>query len=251
MQTELTAMADNVSDEILGGLRQIRGAAERAANLTNQLLLFSRKQVMKLREVDLNEVVTSLAKMLQRIVSEDVRMELHPCPRPLFLRADAGMLDQVLMNLVVNARDAMPRGGRIVIETGEKHFSENEARSIPDATPGRHVLVRVKDTGTGIPPEIQARIFEPFFTTKEPGKGTGLGLATVFAIVKPHGGSLTVESEVGRGTTFQIYLPAIEGTGKSLDEHALKPKPRGGTEVLLLVEDDSSMKGRIPGFGRP
>jgi two-component system cell cycle sensor histidine kinase/response regulator CckA len=242
MQAELTAMEENLPEQVGEGLKQIRAAAERAANLTRQLLLFSRKQVMQRRDLDLNECVTSLAKMLQRILGEDVRLQLHLHSRPLMTRADAGMLDQVLLNLVVNARDAMPGGGRLTIETRVKNFTEAEAAVIPDAKPGRHVCLRVTDTGSGIAPEIMTRIFEPFFTTKEPGKGTGLGLATVFGIVKQHGGSLTVESEVGKGTTFQIVLPASKEAVESPEEATVMPEPRGGTETILLVEDEPSVR---------
>ena len=240
MQTELTGMVKNLPGEVQEGLRQIRAAAERAANLTRQLLLFSRKQVMQPRELDLNAVVTSLANMLQRIIGEDVSLQLNLHSRAQITRADPGMLDQVLMNLVVNARDAMPGGGQIFIETGEKTFTKEEATLIPDAKPGPYVSLRVTDTGCGIAPENLARIFEPFFTTKEPGKGTGLGLATVFGIVKQHGGSLMVESKVGRGTTFQVFLRATASVGQS--PAAVKPKPRGGTETILLVEDEAAVR---------
>ena len=242
MQAEITGMIEHLPEEIRQGLGHIRAAAERAANLTRQLLLFSRKQVMQPRELDLNEVVTNLAKMLQRIIGEHMSLQLNLHPHAQITRADPGMLDQMLMNLVVNARDAMPGGGRIIVETGEKHFTKEEAELIPDAKPGRHLSLRVTDTGCGIPPENLPRIFEPFFTTKEPGKGTGLGLATVFGIVKQHGGSLAVESEVGRGTTFQIYLPATETVGKSPGAAAVKPKPRGGTETILVVEDEYAVR---------
>ena len=242
MQAELAAMVENTPKEVQDGLREIRVAAEHAANLTRQLLAFSRRQVMQPRPLDLNEIVTSLTKMLQRILGEDVRLQLNLHPRALLTRADAGMLDQVLLNLVVNARDAMPGGGRLFIETGETTFTEEEANAIPDTSPGRHVCLRVTDTGTGIAPENLSRIFEPFFTTKEPGKGTGLGLATVFGIVKQHRGSLTVESEVGKGTTFRIFLPASGVAGRLPDEAAMKPKPRGGTETILLVEDDAAVR---------
>jgi two-component system, cell cycle sensor histidine kinase and response regulator CckA len=242
MQTELTGMVPNLPDEVREGLRHIRAGAERAANLTRQLLLFSRKQVMQPRELDLNEVVTTLAKMLQRIIGEDVSLQLNLHPRALIIRADPGMLDQVLMNLVVNARDAMPGGGRIFIETSERNFSKEEAALVPDTKPGRHVSLCVTDTGSGIAPENLSRIFEPFFTTKEPGKGTGLGLATVFGIVKQHGGALIVESELGRGATFQVFLPATETPGKSPDALPTKPKPRGGTETILLVEDEAAVR---------
>jgi signal transduction histidine kinase len=166
------------------------------------LLLFSRRQVMQSQDLDLNQVVTNLAKMLQRIIGEDVRLQLNLHPSPLLAHADAGMLDQVAMNLSVNARDAMPQGGQLVIATSEKIVDEELARHQPDAAPGRYVCLSVTDTGCGIAPEVLPRIFEPFFTTKETGKGTGLGLATVFGIVKQHRGWITVASQPGQGTTF-------------------------------------------------
>jgi signal transduction histidine kinase/CheY-like chemotaxis protein len=242
LQTEMARTVANLPDEVLRALREISADAERAASLTRQLLLFSRRQVMQQREVDLNEIVTNLAKMLQRIIGEDVRMQLNLHPGPLMTHADSGMLDQVLLNLVVNARDAMPEGGRLLIETGEKSFSPAEAAVHPDTPPGRKVFLSVTDTGSGIPPENMARIFEPFFTTKATGKGTGLGLATVFGIVKQHGGSFSVESEVGQGTTFQIFLPASEASGQAEDDAPAKPKPRGGTETILLVEDELGVR---------
>ncbi len=238
----LLLVADELSSESKDSAQQIISAAERAATLTRQLLAFSRRQVMQLRQLDLNVVVTNLTKMLQRIVGEDVRLQLNLHPNPLLTRADAGMLDQVLLNLVVNARDAMPGGGRLYIETSERSFTEEQAAALPESSPGRHVCLRVTDTGSGIAPELLSQIFDPFFTTKGPSKGTGLGLATVFGIVKQHGGSLSVESEVGRGTTFQIYLPTTEATGESSVEVIPKAKPRGGTETILLVEDDYAVR---------
>ncbi len=241
MQAELTEMTENLPAEAAEGLREIRAGAERAANLTRQLLLFSRRQVMQVRDLDLNDVVTNLAKMLQRIIREDVRLELCLHPNPLLTRADAGMLDQVLMNLAVNARDAMPEGGRLRIETTEQNVDDAMARLSPDAAPGHYVCLSVKDTGGGIPPEILPRIFEPFFTTKEAGKGTGLGLATVFGIVKQHCGWINVESRIGKGTTFQIFIPAnnVALNGK-IDQP--RPKPRGGSETILLAEDDPAVR---------
>lgn len=241
MQAELIGMAEDVSEEVHDGLQQIRAAAERGANLTRQLLLFSRKQVMQPRDLDLNDVVTSLARMLQRIIGEDVHLQLNLHPRPLLTRADAGMLDQLLLNLVVNARDAMPKGGRLVIETCAKDVTAAEAALTPDASAGRYVCLRVSDTGCGIAPEDLGRIFEPFFTTKEPGKGTGLGLATVFGIVKQHGGWIAVESAVGQGTTFQVFLPAVEAAASGAAA-STQPAPRGGTETILLVEDDPGVR---------
>jgi PAS domain S-box-containing protein len=242
MQAELACTVENTPEEVREGLREIRTAAERAANLTRQLLLFSRKQVMQSRQLDLNEIVASLAKMLQRIIREDVSLKLHLHSTPLMTYADAGMLDQLLMNLAVNARDAMPKGGELIIETAERMVDAEEAQLYTDATPGRCVWLSVSDTGEGIPPEVLPQIFEPFFTTKEPGKGTGLGLATVFGVVKQHHGWLKVYSEVGKGTTFQIFLPASDASAEALAKEAVKPKPRGGTETILLVEDDQAVR---------
>ncbi len=241
MQVDLTTSVKDLPTEAREGLEQIRAAAERAANLTRQLLIFSRRQVMQPRDVDLNEIVTSLAKMLQRIIGEDVRLQLNLHPRVLLTRADPGMLDQVLMNLVVNARDAMPKGGKLIIETTERSLTETEAAATPDALAGRYVSLRVTDTGCGIPPDHLPHIFEPFFTTKEPGKGTGLGLATVFGIVKQHRGWITVESQVGKGSTFQVFLTALEAPEAAAHPVA-PPAKTGGTETILLVEDDDAVR---------
>jgi two-component system cell cycle sensor histidine kinase/response regulator CckA len=222
--------------------REIVQATERAARLTRQLLAFSRRQVMQAQWVDLNEIVSSVARMLERILGEDVRLQLNLNPHPLMTLADAGMLDQVLMNLAVNARDAMPNGGRLTIETMEKDLAEAEPGTMPDAKPGRHVCVRVTDTGCVILPENLPHIFEPFFTTKEPGKGTGLGLATVFGIVAQHGGCLQVDSEVSHGTSVHVYLAAATVTPESRAAEAPRPNPQGGTETILIVEDEPAVR---------
>jgi len=242
MQASLAAMAGPLPVETQEMLDEIQAAAERAANLTRQLLAFSRRQVMQPRQLDVNDIVTNLAKMLERITGEDVRLQLRLHPSPLVIRADAGMIDQVLLNLVVNARDAMPRGGELVISTGEARFTERDAASNPDVTPGRYVCLCVTDTGTGIAAEHLPRIFEPFFTTKEPGKGTGLGLATVFGIVKQHGGWIAVESRLGEGATFKVYLPASDASAEPLGDAGAKLEPPGGTETILLVEDDAAVR---------
>jgi two-component system cell cycle sensor histidine kinase/response regulator CckA len=239
----LLLMSEEKSTSTTEAVQEILDASERAANLTRQLLAFSRRQVMQPKQLDLNEVITTLTKMLQRILGEDIRLQLNLHPRPLMTRADAGMLDQVLMNLVINARDAMPSGGQLFITTAEKNITAEEARATPDTMPGRYVCISVTDTGTGISPENLSRIFEPFFTTKEPGKGTGLGLATVFGIIKQHGGLLTVESELGRGTTFHIYLPSSQAAAEAKVETETKSQPRGGNETILLVEDEPSVRG--------
>lgn len=221
---------------------QIVKAAGRAAELTRQLLAFSRRQAMQPRVLDLNEIVTGMLKMLGRVLGEDLRLGVNLDSRALLTRADAGMLEQVLLNLAVNARDAMPDGGRLEVATGEVTFTAAEVKSLPDLAPGHHVWLRVSDTGIGIAPEHLARIFEPFFTTKEVGKGTGLGLATVFGIVKQHGGAVTVASEVGRGTAFKIYLPATEAEVPAPVIKPAAPATRGGGETILLVEDDPDVR---------
>jgi two-component system, cell cycle sensor histidine kinase and response regulator CckA len=217
-------------------------AADRAANLTRQLLLFSRRQPMQTRSVDLGEVVTQFAKLLKRILGEVVQVHLKFAPQQLFVRADAGMLEQVLMNLAVNARDAMPKGGNLIIETSQVHFDSLTAAQSPQARAGDFACLAVSDTGTGIAPEVRARIFEPFFTTKEPGKGTGLGLATVFGIVQQHEGWVDFYSEVGQGTIFRVYLPRLSShEGEVLERSAFLP-PRGRNETILLVEDEAALR---------
>ena len=242
MQTELTLMEENLPVVVNQGLQEIRVAAKKASHLTRQLLLYSCRQVMQSCELDLNEAVTSVSRMLQRLLREDVQLQLQLHPSALIIKADAGMLDQVLMNLAVNARDAMPEGGLLLIETGEKWVDEDFVRLNPDAAPGRYVWLSVSDTGGGIPPEVLPRIFDPFFTTKDPGKGTGLGLATVFGIVKQHHGWIKVVSEPGRGAKFQIFIPASGATSKARVGAATQPQPRGGTETILLAEDEPSVR---------
>jgi len=242
MEVELAATAKGIPQETREGLQVIGTAADRAAALTRQLLLFGRRQVMQPTRTDLNGIVTNLAKMLQRILGEDIRIQLHLHPGPLMVHADGGMLDQVLLNLSVNARDAMPNGGRLVIETSERHVSEEELRTNPDASAGRHVCLAVSDTGMGMSEEVKAHLFEPFFTTKQPGKGTGLGLATVFGIVKQHHGWTRVYSELERGTTFRIFLPAAEGGRETSSPASAPSKPQGGNETILLVEDEASVR---------
>jgi PAS domain S-box-containing protein len=220
---------------------EIVQTTERAAALTRQLLAFSRRQLLEPRPLDLNEVVMGMARMLKRILGEDVSLLLQTQPEPLVTRADPSMLDQVLLNLIVNARDAMPRGGELSIETGELELTAADQREFPDAAPGRHVFLRVTDSGGGIAPENLPRIYEPFFTTKEPGKGTGLGLATVFGIVQQHAGTLRVASALGRGTSFTVTLPRapeaapIGGRGEPA-------APDGVGQRLLVVEDELSVR---------
>lgn len=237
MQTD-QAMEEELSSTMQGCMTDIKIAAERAAALTRQLLLFSRRQVMQPRIVDLNEAVTNLAKMLRRILGEQIQLRLDLHAKPLWVSADAGMLDQVIMNLSVNARDAMPQGGRLTVATGETPRNEHSVHPLPPSAPNGYVWLSVADDGCGIPPDVLPHIFEPFFTTKEAGRGTGLGLATVFGIVKQHNGWVDVHSEPGQGTTFQILLPASEAGGIDTERVKAKVTPPGGSETILLVEDD-------------
>jgi PAS domain S-box-containing protein len=223
-------------------LNDIRTSAERAASLTRQLLLFSRQQVLQTGQLDLNQVVTGLAKLLQRFLREDIRLQLSLHPSPLPVQADASMLDQVLLNLAVNARDAMPAGGLLAIETRQTVLTDEDARLLADASPGQYACLRVTDTGTGIAPEHLPHVFEPFFTTKEAGKGTGLGLATVFGIVKQHHGVVRVSSQVGRGTTFEIMLPRSAAASDAASAPPAAGRRIRGTETILLVEDDADVR---------
>lgn len=232
---------DNAGQE---SVEQIALAAERAATLTRQLLTFSRKQVMQSRCLDLNEVVGGVTKMLTRILGEDVHLQVHYGSRSPFIQGDAGMIEQVLMNLAVNARDAMPRGGHLTIRTEDEPVDAEYVALNPHAILGNYVCLSVNDTGCGIPPEILPRIFEPFFTTKGVGKGTGLGLATVYGIVHQHKGWVSVYSEVGQGTVFRIYLPASEAGETARPTHK-EQDVRGGDETILLVEDEAPVRALV------
>jgi len=222
-------------------LDEIHKAGVRSAELTRQLLAFSRQQVLAPRTLNLNAVVGDTDKMLRRLIGEDVRLFTSLESNPWMIRADPGQIEQVLMNLAVNARDAMPQGGRLTIETRNVELDGEYVAGRPDAREGPHALLSVTDTGTGMPADIAARIFEPFFTTKGPGKGTGLGLATVYGIVKQSGGHVTVYSEVGVGTTFKVYLPRAGETTESPSRVQPRALPRG-TETVLLVEDDAGVR---------
>ncbi|QEL16828.1 PAS domain S-box protein [Limnoglobus roseus] len=222
---------------------EIHKAGERSAGLTRQLLAFSRKQVLAPRILNLNEVVAETDKMLRRMIGEDVRLTTTLESAPWAVRADAGLIEQVLLNLAVNARDAMPMGGRLTIETQNIELNESYTRTHADARAGPHVLLSMTDTGTGMSPDVQERIFEPFFTTKDPGKGTGLGLATVFGIVKQSGGHVAVYSEVGVGTSFKVYLPRVEPRSDVREAPTRIVPPPRGTETILLAEDEAGVRG--------
>ncbi|HEV2330827.1 MAG TPA: response regulator [Verrucomicrobiae bacterium] len=238
MQSGLLKSAGQLSPEQVTFADEIIATVQRAATLTRQLLLFSRREVFQPRDLDLNESVSHTTKMLQRILGETIQMELKLAPPPVFVHADAGMIDQVLMNLTVNARDAMPNGGRLIIETGAVEFDQLAASLSLNGRPGSFICLTVSDSGCGISPEILPKIFEPFFTTKEPGKGTGLGLATVFGIVQQHQGWVSVYSEPGHGASFRIYLPQLARNAAQRPANQNGLEMRGGKETILLAEDD-------------
>ena len=234
-QTDVAA-----NDPAQGNIAEITRAAQRAADLTRQLLAFARRQIIEPRVVDLNGLVVTVDRLLRRLLGEDVEFVTVLDPEPWRVRIDPGQFEQVLVNLAVNARDAMPTGGTLVIETRNVHLDEEFARAHATVQPGPHVLLAVSDTGTGMDEEVLAHIFEPFFTTKEVGKGTGLGLATCYGIVKQNKGSIWVHSERGVGTTFRIYLPRAEGAVAPLEAgepRVVEHTPRG-SETVLLVEDE-------------
>ena len=230
----------------LDSVRQIRQSADFAANLTRQLLLFSRKQVLRPVRLALNDVVARMARLLQSVVGENVALEFAPMPGLPEIQADIGMVEQVLLNLAVNARDAMPHGGRIIVATLTLAADAEYVRRVPQARPGPAVGLRVRDTGVGIPAEVIPRIFDPFFTTKKEGKGTGLGLATVYGIIQQHAGWIEVESQPGQGAAFTVWFPVQ--TAPAPESAPLEPAPTSslrGTETILVVEDKDSVRALL------
>ncbi len=226
--------------ELLEPTQAIFFAAERAASLTRQLLMFSRKNVMQLKRVDLREIVSQMTRMLQRLLGETIVLEFNPPPEIPLIRADSGMLEQVIMNLAVNARDAMPGGGKLIVKVAGVQVGPEDVARNPEARAGSFVRLEVSDTGCGMDAATKARIFEPFFTTKEAGKGTGLGLATVYGIVKQHGGWIAdVDTHPGQGTTFKLFFPAEAEMARAPAQAPTVPEPvRGGKETILVVEDE-------------
>ena len=217
---------------------QIEKAAYRAAALTRQLLTFSRKQVIEPRVLKLNAIILNIEKMLRRLIGEDIEFCTVLDSAAGHIKADPGQIEQVIMNLAVNARDAMPNGGKLTVTTANTTLDKNQLNNFPDLCAGDYVMLTIADTGTGMSEEVKAHLFEPFFTTKPPGKGTGLGLATCFGIVKQNTGHINVHSELGRGTTFKIYFPQVQSALESPRVRIMPTEATGGNETVLLVEDE-------------
>lgn len=240
--SELLLAEPRVSESIRVAITAICDAGERAAALTRQLLAFSRQTILQPKVLDLNAVVAETGALLRRLIGEDILFTTVLAPNLSRVRVDPSQLDQILMNLAVNARDAMPKGGKLTIETANVELSDEYAASHPDCQPGPHVMLAMTDTGCGMTPAVLARVFEPFFTTKEVGKGTGLGLSMVLGIVQQSGGSIHGYSEPGHGSTFKIYLPAV-AEQMSKKDHAPPTTAVDGCETILLVEDEEVVRG--------
>jgi PAS domain S-box-containing protein len=244
---QLSMLLDDptVAERTKDTLRQLEREAERAAGLTRQLLLFSRKQAIRLRAVDLNKVMAHLFDMLRRLLSEDVQLEYPTRHNPLWVEADTVMIEQVITNLCLNAQDAMaPQGGRLTIDARLVELDASAASVNPEAAPGAFACISVTDTGSGMDPETLERIFEPFFTTKEVGKGTGLGLSTVYGIAKQHRGWVEVTSQLGKGSTFRVYLPAWT-KGSPAGPNSPAVGGRNGRETILLVDDEKAIRDMV------
>ncbi len=230
------------SESALRKIEQIDRATDRATSLTRQLLAFSRMQVLQPKVINLNDVVEEMGKLLPRLIGEDIELSIRTVPDLGNVRADAGQMEQVIMNMAVNSRDAMPHGGRLILETANVELDHAYMAAHPVMSPGRYVLLAVTDTGCGMDAETQARIFEPFFTTKEKGKGTGLGLATVYGIVKQSGGFIWVYSERDKGTTFKVYLPRLDQPSQRFEHARQATDLPGGSETILLAEDEQDVR---------
>ena len=239
--SDLVLRGLSVNDQRRGDIEQISRAASRATDLTRQMLTFSRRRSDPSAAINVNTALQKLSPMLRRVMNEDINLTLLPRATGGFSRIDGGQLEQVIMNLAVNARDAMPRGGRLTIETTDVTLGEARQADDPTLPPGDYVCITVTDSGVGMPPEVRARVFEPYFTTKDVGRGTGLGLSTVYGIIRQADGDITLASEPGVGTTFRVFLPRVEGTDAETAAADAVPLPRG-TEQVLLVEDDPGVR---------
>jgi two-component system cell cycle sensor histidine kinase/response regulator CckA len=226
-------------------LEEIRRSAERGGALTHQLLAFSRRQPLEARLVRINDLILQIEKLLRRLIGEDIELVTIPAASEDVVEADPGRLEQVIMNLVVNARDAMPNGGKLTIETGVAHLSELFSAKQLGVSPGRYVVISIADTGIGMDEATQSHMFEPFFTTKNPGRGTGLGLATAYGIIRQSGGAIHITSQLGQGTTVQIYLPPVETKAPAAEEGARQLGKLTGKETILLVEDEARVRKLI------
>ena len=243
MQSEVAQLEEQVPQSVNDALGEIMAAAEKAANLTRQLLTFSRRQAAELKVMDLNDVIQNLSKMLHRVIREDIALQLNLNESPLLIEADAGMLEQVLMNLSVNARHAMPSGGKLTVSSFLRNFKIDELENEADFGPGKYIGLSVEDSGCGMSKETMSRIFEPFFTTKSIGEGTGLGLSTVFGIVKQHKGWIRVDSQMGKGTIFEIYFPtSLKAAEPGLDLSLSSTETTIGNETILVVEDELALR---------
>jgi CheY-like chemotaxis protein len=232
----------NTDDPVCRDIQEIRAAGKRAASLTRQLLAFSRRQILQPQVLDLNMIVSRMDGLLRRLIGEDVRLECRSEQSLDRVRADPGEIEQVILNLALNARDAMPQGGTLAIETANVELDRAYMSDHPDATAGRHVMLAISDTGIGMDDAAQTHLFEPYYTTKGPGKGTGLGLATVYGIVKQSGGSILVHSEPEHGTTFKVFLPRVEPVVEAAGVQPDTPRALGGSETILLVEDQPEVR---------
>jgi signal transduction histidine kinase/CheY-like chemotaxis protein len=238
----------DIKPDTAAALKEIHSATQRATHLTRQLMAFSRKQTLHVQTLNLNEVINSVGKLLARVVGEAVALQFNYWPNLPAIEGDTGMMEQVIMNLAINARDAMPKGGKLTISTRTVEFGEDCAEQNPEARPGRFICLSVADTGCGMDEATLSRIFEPFFTTKPSGKGTGLGLATVYGIVKQHTGWIEVQSQLSAGTIFQIYFPVSTKALPADPETASRPVVRGGAETILLVEDEPGVLSMAKGI---
>lgn len=250
---ELRLKDETLNEEIRNDLAEIIQAAKRAVVLTKQLLAFSRRQIVQPRPIDLNELVLSMDEMLRRLLGEDIELHTLQSNENVVVKVDPVQVEQVVLNLAINARDAMPQGGKLEIEAKRVTLDEVYARDHFEVVPGEYVMIAVSDTGGGMSREVQSHLFEPFFTTKEKGRGTGLGLATSYGIVKQAGGHIWYYSEVGKGTTFKIYLPFVHEKAEPFMKHKVEAVVPRGSETILLVEDDVAVRGVITrglkGFG--